>query len=708
MKSFVLAKETLGYSTSPDPSNADFRLLTEGSKNVLIDYQKKIVTRGGYTRLGAANTALTPTRGAVTWNTSTGSERPQRLYDDELEVYLGTVDATVINSWLRVKSGFSTTEKLRWCTWYNSTEKIDVEVMVNGDANSYEWNGSVAVISSVGASTITKTGTSTFAQNRAYANRVTIGSSTTRFDISNPGGTTFRYTYDGTGTDPVITAARFPIGMAIVLQAQNFNSVNNGVFLITGSGANYFEVTNAAGSAEVDKTIGTGSIDIKSVFICQRTGVEYGYTGGETTTQLTGTNSTTGLVAGDVLIQKVFTKFDVYAANRINHTIFSFENQIAFGSEEDQLVPVSKNTDYTSFAFSSPRVAGEGALLTLDAPTRAFGSVGSKLVIFAGDSYIYKVDYEQITVGSTLAETLKVKRLDAGVDQGALNQESVIPIGNSLAYLSNEVALRIISNPENLVGINPKTFSNPIKPDFDANDWTDSFLLWNKNILYLSAPAESKLYMLNFLEDADGKLLRFWNPPQILPIGPLSIIDSGDGPRLHGHSNSVPETYLLFEGMSDGQFDNMDVALKLPIDHTAVFAYNSFGKRAELKVFDEYFVEGQITPNVTELLLDLDYDFGGATLQIQKTIDGSDTSILEGLVTSNSLAEDPLAQSPLAGILSVPIDTRKFRVVFELVREDFYEVRARFSTSNVDQYWAIISHGANAELSRRRGSSIRK
>lgn len=84
------------------------------------------------------------------------------------------------------------------------------------------------------------------------------GSSTTRFDITNPSGTTFRYTYDGTGTDPNISAANYPVGTIIYIYSPNFNSGNNGSFKVTGSGANYFEVTNASGVAENDKTIGNG------------------------------------------------------------------------------------------------------------------------------------------------------------------------------------------------------------------------------------------------------------------------------------------------------------------------------------------------------------------------------------------------------------------------------------------------------------------
>ncbi len=618
MNKYSLSQETLGYSTSPDPSNADKRLLVAGSKNVLVDYQKKVKSRPGYFRLGAENTNTTPNRNAWTWFTSTTIDLPQKFYDTSLSVYLGTIDGIVINEWTLVRTGWSATEKLRSCTWWDTTEKIDLQIMVNGDANIYEWNGAVAVVGSVPSGTeVTKSGTTTFAQNRFYTTR--------------------------------------------------------------------------------NKT-----------FICVRTGTEYTYTGGETSTTLTGITDTTGLVVGDILVQKVVTQSNKPAASHTNHTIMQNENQIFIGSRDDEEVWISQNDDYDDFTFSAPRVSGEGGKLTLDDPNRALATLGKLPLIFSGRSSVYKVEYEQLTVGSNLAETIKVKKLDAGVNQGALNQESVVQIGDSLAYLSNEVALRIINNPEDLTGIDPRTFSNPIKPDFDAEDWTDAFGFWDKNILFYTAPVGGRMYMLNFVEDADGKLMRFWNPPQTLPVGAMSIIDSGSGFFLHGHSNATPESYLLFYGTSDGQYTDMEAEAKLPINAKAVFAYNNFGDRARLKTFDEYYVEGEITPNTQDLTLTLSYNFEGVTQEIERTIDGGDEGLLEGVLGFNSLAQQSLGTNPLGGLLNPPATARKFRVVFEIAKEDFHEIQDSYETNAVDEYWAIISRGSNTTLSPRRNTSIRR
>lgn len=96
-----------------------------------------------------------------------------------------------------------------------------------------------------------------------YASNV-YGDSTSQFDITNPAGTTFRYTWDGNGTNPNISATTIPVGSRLVVASANFNSANTSTstrpfFIVTGSGANYFEVDNdTPGVVESNKTLGVG------------------------------------------------------------------------------------------------------------------------------------------------------------------------------------------------------------------------------------------------------------------------------------------------------------------------------------------------------------------------------------------------------------------------------------------------------------------
>lgn len=88
-----------------------------------------------------------------------------------------------------------------------------------------------------------------------------LGTGTTQFDITNTAGSTYRYAWDGMGTDPNIDS-RIRVGSELVINAQNFNANNNGTFTVTAVGANYFEVTNASGVAENNVTVGTGSVTV--------------------------------------------------------------------------------------------------------------------------------------------------------------------------------------------------------------------------------------------------------------------------------------------------------------------------------------------------------------------------------------------------------------------------------------------------------------
>jgi len=613
MEKYELRDKITGYVTNEDNTSEDAEThLTTGSQNVLIDPRfGRFGSRGGYSRLGAENTSLTPVRQALTWNTSTGTELPLRWYDDELEVYLGTVDGVDVDAWTRVASGLSTTAIPRATTWWDTAENLDKLLWVEGTDNILEWSGMVTTIASATTNTITKNGTDTWAEARAT-------------------------------------------------------------------------------------TAGTTQVTIN--------GTVYTYTGGESTTTLTGVTPDPSSEAADsVAIQTHVANDNQPTADRLNNYIFEHENQIWVGSDSDSEILVSKNTSFTDYTFSSPRLSGEGALLALDGPTKGFGVLSRIPVVFSGNHSIFTAEFFQLDVGGTLTETLKVKKLKTGVNQGAFNQESIVPIGDSLVYLTNEPTLRMLETVDIADQPQLKSLSNPIKPDFDAETWTNAFGMWHRNRYLLSSPTNSKLYILEFQEDANGKLRRFWQPPQILPVRAMSII----GGALYIHSNGVPETYLPFNGLSDGVYDGIDPNDKLPINAIAVVAYRTFGERALLKNFDEFYVEGNISASTPDLDLTLAYDFEGAGQELVKTIDGTNQSIILESLVATSLGQQPLGTQPLGGSVQEPPSLARFRVIFEIPKEDFHEIRETYSTNEVDRAWEILSAGGNIKLSPRKDIAIK-
>lgn len=109
-------------------------------------------------------------------------------------------------------------------------------------------------------------GASTVPTKQVFNSSVTSkGATDSQFDITNPAGTTFRYTWDTTGTDPNITAATMPIGMPILIFNNTMNAHNRGAFIVTGSGTNYFEIDNSAGVAENNKTLSGGYLKVANI-----------------------------------------------------------------------------------------------------------------------------------------------------------------------------------------------------------------------------------------------------------------------------------------------------------------------------------------------------------------------------------------------------------------------------------------------------------
>lgn len=603
MRDFELTEEVLGYVTAENPTNTDPRHLVGGSRNVLIDQQRKIRTRNGFTRLGVADETIAPIRGGTTWGTSTGTEIMVRSHQDKFEAYFETIDGVEINAWKEIASGFGTLVTPRFTTWYDATENLDELIFIWGTDEMFEWSGAVTTLKAASTSTLEKNGTDTWAESRFYT-----------------GG--------------------------------------NKVVIINGT--------------------------------------EYTYTGGEDTTILTGvTPDPSGEAVDSLVTQKIVTQADKPEADRINNTIYTYENQICLGSESDQLVYISKNTDYADFAYSTPRVPGEGVLLTLDGVTNGFATLSERLIVFAGSESIFQGNYVALTVGTTKTETLEIKKYEVGVSQSALNQETIVPIGNSILYVTQEPALReLLSLAEVSGGRDPQTLSNPIKPDFDAADFTNACSTWYKNAFYLTAPNDGVMFILEYKEDADGRIRRYWQPPQTIPVRVLLNYNS----LLYGHSSAIPETYELFV---DGIFSDLNSSdEKVSMNCVAKFAYRSYSKKAQLKNFDEYFTEGEISASTT-LDLNLYYDFGGYTRKTNLEIDGGNFDISEETLEASSLAQQPLGQNPLGGTINAPDGTLKFRSIHEIAKEDFFEMQAVYSTDDVDKYWAILSHGANAKISTR-------
>jgi hypothetical protein len=202
-----------GYNSRVDATKLKEGYLVSGSQNVLSTDGENIKIREGYELLGAASTDLTPIESSYDWATHSAVERNLRSYDDKLEVYYGGV-------WTEIADSFTAVD-FEFAEWWDADEEQDVLLFVNGTPNIYAWSGGITTIASATANTITKNGTTTWAEDRF----LTTANYGDRKVVIN--GTEYTYT-GGEGTTTLTGVTPDPSGEAEdSLAIQSVNTIAN-------------------------------------------------------------------------------------------------------------------------------------------------------------------------------------------------------------------------------------------------------------------------------------------------------------------------------------------------------------------------------------------------------------------------------------------------------------------------------------------------
>lgn len=701
---FTLVNNFKGYRNKEDKTTLADGWMIEGSKNVLLTTTGTIKPRGGYVRYGQDDSTIAPILSSYDWERRNSDYRNLRAGNEKLQFVSDEV-------WYDLISDVSDNVLFRYTDWWDNTELKAVLLMVNGTENIYEWTGGSTTYASDTTTTLTKEGTTTWAEEGFYNIDNDQGDSTTQFTITNPTGTTFRYTYTSTGTDPAITAVSFAIGMKIYINAQNFSAVNNGLFTITGAGTDYFEITNASGSEEATKTIGTGFITLQPSQI--RLGdVTHTYHGGADTTTLINIipNITPG-TAGDIVFQEVKTipvgNFVYNSGFTFNpkkiDNIANFKQQLYVYDNDLRYLYISKTNEYKTFTFTTPtRLVGEGALVTLDGSPRAILMQEDTVYISASENQWYTVKF---TLSSdNVYEDIEIERLKTAYSKGARSQEYATKVLNDIYFINFEPIMDSLGRVTS-ISDTPQTtnLSDPIRNDFDAYNFEDGSIFYYKNFVYIAIPKESIVRIFNLAETC-------WEAPQLLPISRFSVING----ELYGHSYINPITYKLFTGTKDDQ-DPDDATTGTAIDTLAIFSYQNFGYRDQSKHFNEYFVEGYIKEN-TNLTCGINYEIDGLNGIIEKNINGSDTSVVWIKPDDSSFGKVPIGTNPLGGTLTNnasiytnPLSLNKFRIIFTIPRAGgFFECASFFKTKDVDYDWEILAFGPLVTVSPNNNAQIKQ
>lgn len=666
---FQVTKGFASYVSKPEITDLNPKYLTRGSKNVIIDYAQRVVSRNGYTLFGAAGTG-SGVKGSYEWNTSTAKQFPMRSNDDVIKFYWN-------GAWNTLMTGLPS-PYLEFAKIWDNTEKIDVLLWVLGSTNTYKWSGGATTVRSSTATTLTKQGV--------------LVEATIAFTASPTPGTVAATITDSAAN---FVLAGFVAGDVLTVTGSTSNNRNFTIGSVVADTITLVMsdtlVTEIAGPSI---TVHTGEPTwARSRFLTTGTrkilynGVEYAYTGGESTATLTGLTAFPAVTPGDAVWQTVVilaNSGDIDAQFR-QDLIGVQQNQLILASTQSQQIYVSSTTDYTDFALVTPRIPGSPAKLTMDNYCTCIVSVDnadgtpSALMFGGGTSDFFRLSYYLSQDNAN--ELVRMTKLKTASGAGPIAKSAIGAIKNTTAYISHEPSLETLGAVQNVDGRQNTPISDDIKDDFDSYNFTNSHVkYWRRNI-FIALPSHGIVLIYDLQR-------RLWQPPQTLPVARFAIIND----ELYGHSNVTDETYKLFDGTNDNG---------APITQVARFAYNNGGRRDRIKNMSEYWTDGYITVNGI-LTMRQNFGYGGSEGQKVMTIRGNDPDIVDPQ-TGSTIGDEPLGVNPLggaafasiSGLPGVSATLKRFYQADTMNLVDYVEQYVEYTMSDIDAQFAIVAHGSN-------------
>lgn len=696
-------KPFVGYVSSLDKTNVSPQVLIRGSKNV---YKKKSGTwasRFGLKTFGADDSTAAGIVASYEWYNSVGRTYGMNVQgqstagsDGKLRVLYGEVQYDLLTGLTNTRFVFD--------TWWDNTAKKDLIIMANGDENLKSWSGGIATIASSTATTITKSGSTTWKQDGFVDTTfTTMGSGTSQFDITNPAGNTYRYTWDGTGTDPAITSTTVPIGTYILVNGQNFNAANNGLFVVTGSGSTYFEVTNASGVVESNKTLGTGYIYNKYTKVLKVGSTAYAYTGGESTTTLTGvTPDASGIAVSSTAIAAIITHTNIPSEGYAPDFIKTINNQIWVGSYNSRVVYVSDENDYLDYTVPATPLAGDPEFLVLDDLVNNIAVKDGSAYVSAGYNIWYNISFGNITIGSSLARQTSVDKIEVDYNAAAYAHEFVDNSGGDLIFLSKGQQVLTYGLFKDLSEGKFPVLSQQVYDELEQENFIGGHLRVVGDFTYITAPPEGRMWLLQTRTSLNpqGQVTaeRLWHPPQVSNVSRIAFLDG----VIYGYSNANPMIYQIWD--TNQWHDDGPSGEPIPYECVLRTPYVSAGpNRVKQQVFDKVYYEGYIANGVT-LNGRVYFDYQGASGLQDFTINSnsSPATFFSGNVAP-SLGDSSLGDNPLGdGLLPETNDQEllpEFRVIKKVQPTNNFEYTLEVYSVDLDCRWEIKCLGTNSILS---------
>ncbi len=440
-------------------------------------------------------------------------------------------------------------------------------------------------------------------------------------------------------------------------------------------------------------------------------GTTYAYTGGSSTTTLTGVTPTPVAEPANSIAHQLPITTTLASMTSILATFAPTvigcgrRNQVYLGTSNSNNLYISKVNDYTNYTFTTPtRVVGEGALIPLDAPPIGFIPQESQVSTDAYDMYISEGLSTWAVIRATLSsdltkETLEHIRLKVSELQGSKSERLMGKMKNHIMFIGNDNTANFLGYLSYKFVPTIVDFSFPIIDNMNSYDFTDASIFYHRNYLYIAIPRAGLVRIYNMTDQTQeqysgAKSLEdvtqqpwFWEAPITYPISGFYVVNG----EIYGHNYTSSESYKLFTG---GSFNGQQ------IDANATFAYDDKGDRSQSKMGSELWVEGYIKQN-TKLNCTISGDLNAFMTSQTVVVDGNNNTIVAYGGGGNSLGDSNLGTQSLGGATTtIPIVSLPawFHVAKTYSPESFYLEQLSFSTQGIDLQWELLAFGTNAEM----------
>jgi hypothetical protein len=298
--------------------------------------------------------------------------------------------------------------------------------------------------------------------------------------------------------------------------------------------------------------------------------------------------------AGDLIVAKPiansvltsFEKDDIFTFPVTNHLVVtSLSSGEIYGSDSvtklDFTVPAAINrTAASAFFLTLP-----GNIQATVSRSKGNSESQPETIWFSTEDSWYKVS--PLSAASTITgHWFEIQALELPPRSGSLPFMTANYKGD-IVFLSQDKRLQRIQTLE-LVGRDELSLlSDEVEGLLGRLDFTGGNIYYDARYIWITAPADTHLLLLDMVGDPERGLQQFWNPPQITSVSHISVID---GVR-YGHSSVDNQTFELFNGPDD-----------LGIDISATIALGTIASRETFLRYlthESIGISGKKTPTTT-------------------------------------------------------------------------------------------------------------